>query len=46
MSSGEEELTPLEWKLEKIAWDIGIFGLIMAILIFSVLLLRMIIDGF
>lgn len=46
MDSGEEELTPLEWKLEKIARDIGIFGLIMAILIFSVLLIRMLIDGF
>ena len=44
LTSGEEELTPLQLKLEKIARDIGLFGLISAILIFLVLVLRMIIE--
>lgn len=46
MTSGEEELTPLELKLEKIARDIGIFGLIAAILIFLILIGRLLYDGF
>ncbi len=45
LTSGEEELTPLQLKLEKIARDIGIFGLVSAILIFLVLVIRLIIDG-
>lgn len=44
LTSGEEELTPLQMKLEKIARDIGLFGLISAILIFLVLTLRLIIE--
>ena len=46
IESGEEELTPLQLKLEKIARDIGIFGLISAIIIFLVLVARLIIEGF
>lgn len=45
LTSGEEELTPLQLKLEKIARDIGIFGLISAVLIFLVLVIRLIIEG-
>ncbi|MCP5019832.1 MAG: HAD-IC family P-type ATPase [Ketobacter sp.] len=45
MSSGEDELTPLQMKLEKIARDIGWFGLISAVIIFVVLLLRLIIES-
>ena len=45
MTSGEDELTPLEWKLEKIARDIGIFGLIAAILIFCILIGKLIYTG-
>lgn len=32
-------------KLEKIARDIGIFGLIAAIIIFIVLIIRLLIEG-
>jgi Ca2+ transporting ATPase len=45
MESGEAELTPLQMKLEKIARDIGMFGLIASILIFVVLILRYIIEN-
>ena len=45
LESGEDELTPLQRKLEKIARDIGVFGLISAIVIFVVLLLRFIIEN-
>ena len=45
MTSGEAELTPLQMKLEKIARDIGMFGLISAIVIFVVLMLRYIIEN-
>ena len=45
MTSGEDELTPLQLKLEKIARDIGYFGLISAVIIFIVLIIRLIIDG-
>ena len=45
MTTTGNELTPLESKLEKIARDIGIFGLISGILIFLILVIRMIIDG-
>lgn len=41
---GEDELTPLQLKLEKIARDIGIFGFIAACLIFLVLAIRLIIE--
>lgn len=37
-------MTPLQMKLEKIARDIGIFGLIAAILIFLVLSIRLVIE--
>ena len=40
----DDELTPLQMKLEKIARDIGIFGLIAAVLIFLVLSIRLIIE--
>jgi Ca2+ transporting ATPase len=45
MASGEAELTPLQMKLEKIARDIGFFGLIAAIVILFVLILRYIIEN-
>lgn len=45
MTSGEEELTPLQLKLEKIARDIGYFGLISALLIFIVLIIVLIVQG-
>lgn len=45
MVSGEAELTPLQMKLEKIARDIGMFGLSAAIIIFIVLVLRWIIEN-
>jgi magnesium-transporting ATPase (P-type) len=41
----EDEMTPLQMKLEKIARDIGIFGLIAAIIIFVVLIIRLLIEG-
>lgn len=40
----DDEMTPLQMKLEKIARDIGIFGLIAAVLIFLVLAIRLIIE--
>jgi len=45
MVSGEAELTPLQMKLEKIARDIGMFGLAAAVTIFVVLILRYIIEN-
>lgn len=45
MTSGEEELTPLQLKLEKVARDIGYFGLIAAVLIFVILMIRFFVDG-
>ena len=45
MTSGEEELTPLQLKLERVARDIGYFGLIAAGLILIILFIRFIIDG-
>jgi len=41
---GEDEMTPLQMKLEKIARDIGIFGFIAAVLIFLVLSIRLIVE--
>jgi len=42
---GDEEIpTPLQLKLEKIAEDIGKFGLASAIFILSILLIRLVID--
>jgi magnesium-transporting ATPase (P-type) len=41
---GGDELTPLQMKLEKIARDIGIFGLVAAVMIFLVLTIRLIIE--
>lgn len=38
-------MTPLQMKLEKIARDIGFFGLGAAIVIFIVLLIRLLIEG-
>lgn len=43
--TSEDELTPLQLKLEKIARDIGIFGLISALIIFVVLIIRMLVEG-
>ena len=40
----EPEATPLQEKLEKIARDIGKFGLVSAILVVSILCLRFLID--
>lgn len=45
LTSGGEELTPLQLKLEKIARDIGFFGLGAAIVIFLVLLIRLLVEG-
>ena len=45
LESGENELTPLQRKLEKIARDVGFFGLISAIAIFSILVIRFIIQN-
>jgi len=45
MNSGEEELTPLQLKLEKIARDIGWFGLTSACVIFVALMLRFVIEN-
>ena len=44
ITSGEDELTPLQLKLEKLARDISFFGLVSAILIFLALILRFIIE--
>jgi magnesium-transporting ATPase (P-type) len=40
LESGEEQATPLQQKLEQIAEDIGKFGLISAIVILLVLIIR------
>ena len=40
LESGEEQATPLQQKLEQIAEDIGKFGLISAIIILGVLIIR------
>jgi len=45
MTSGEEELTPLQLKLEKVARDIGYFGLVAAVLIFVILMIRFFVNG-
>lgn len=45
VEDGENEATPLQLKLEKIARDIGIFGLISAVLLFTALLIRFIIEN-
>lgn len=45
MNSGEAELTPLQLKLEKMARDIGWFGLISALIIFVALMLRFVIEN-
>ena len=44
VESGEEELTPLQLKLEKIARDISYFGLSAAVLLFTVLIIRWVIE--
>lgn len=45
LSSGGDEMTPLQLKLEKIARDIGFFGLGAAVIIFIVLLIRLLVEG-
>jgi len=45
ITSGEEELTPLQLKLEKIARDIGYFGLTAAVIIFFVIVIRCLVEG-
>lgn len=45
MSSGGNEMTPLQMKLEKIARDIGWFGLFSAVVIFLILLIRLLVEG-
>lgn len=45
VEDGEIEATPLQLKLEKIARDIGIFGLVSAVLLFTALMLRFIIEN-
>ena len=45
LDSSGDELTPLQMKLEKIARDIGFFGLGAAVIIFVVLLIRLLIEG-
>lgn len=45
MNSGEEELTPLQLKLEKMARDIGWFGLTSALVILVALMLRFVIEN-
>jgi len=45
VEDGEAEATPLQLKLEKIARDIGIFGLVSAVLLFTALLIRFIIEN-
>jgi len=44
VESGEEELTPLQMKLENIARDISYFGLASAVILFVVLIIRWIIE--
>lgn len=43
---GDNEPTPLQMKLEKIARDIGLFGLVSAIIVFTVLLIIFLVKGF
>lgn len=45
VEDGEAEATPLQLKLEKIARDIGIFGLVSAVLLFTALMIRFIIEN-
>jgi Ca2+ transporting ATPase len=45
VEDGEPEATPLQLKLEKIARDIGIFGLISAVLLFTALMIRFIVEN-
>ena len=45
LESGEDEMTPLQRKLERIARDISLFGLVAAIIIFLVLILRFVIEN-
>ena len=45
VTSGEDDLTPLQLKLEGIARDIGYFGLASAVVIFIVMVLRTLISG-
>lgn len=45
MTSGEEELTPLQLKLEKVARDIGMFGLVAAVLILVILMIRFLVEN-
>lgn len=40
----KDDLTPLQIKLSKIADDIGVFGLLSAITIFFILIIRFIIE--
>lgn len=44
LRNSEPEATPLQMKLEKIARDIGKFGLVSSILVVAILCLRFIID--
>lgn len=44
ITQGEDELTPLQLKLEKIARDISIFGLVSAVLIFVALIIRLLVQ--
>lgn len=45
VTSGENELTPLQAKLTRIAKQIGYFGLISAIIIFLALVIRSLVVG-
>lgn len=45
ITSGEDDLTPLQLKLEGIARDIGYFGLGSSVIIFIVMILRTLISG-
>lgn len=42
--SSEEEMTPLQRKLEKLAGDLGKFGMVMALLTVLILVIRWIVD--
>lgn len=46
LRSQDTEATPLQEKLEAIARDIGKFGFISALIVFSVLIVRFVIDRF
>lgn len=43
--ASESEMTPLQMKLEKIARDIGIFGLIAGVIIFIALVIMLLVDS-